>query len=954
MLRQIKDSIINFITSRLFLLILLFLTLAGVMIYRIFYLQIVKGEEYLNTFQLKINKDIVIPSTRGKIYDRDGDLLAYNELAYSVTIEDVYESSKTKNLELNTTIFKLIHMVEDNGDKLVNDFNIVINADGNFEFTPMSEKQQLRFLADVYGIADVSKLSYAQKTSTAKEVVEYLGGTSKYAIGEYTNPEDRSTFVVGKGYTKDELLKMITIRYALSLNNFQKYIATTVATDVSDETVAKIMENSAELEGVSIAETTIRKYVDSVYFSHILGYTGKISEDEYSALSDDKMGYTRNSVIGKAGIEQEMETTLRGKDGIKNVFLNNLGKVIEVNSQTDPVAGNNLYLTIDKDLQKAVYNLLEQKIAGILIDKIENIKEYVQPENASASNIKIPIDDVYYALIKNSVIDLKHFEDENAKETEKQVYETFLGKQEQVIEQLTKELTTAPTAYESLSKEYQVYVSYIASMLADNGVIMTSEIDNDDEVYKAWKEEKISLKEYLNRVIAKNWIDLSKLNLNSQYLDSDEIYNQLLQYIEEDLRTNRSFAKHEFKYMIRDNQVTGKQICMLLYEQKIIDGTDEEKAALANGQISPYNFMIERIRNLDITPAQLALDPCSGSIVVTDVNTGDVLALVTYPSYDNNRLANSIDADYYAMLNNDLSKPLWDYATQQKSAPGSTFKMVSAVAALEEGITSRNDIVTCHGVWDAGFTQAKCWIAPSSHGPLSIEGAIENSCNSFFYEMGYRMAKVDGNYNNETGLATLAKYADMFGLTEKSGVEIVEESPKVSDSDAVRSAIGQGTNNYTTVGLSRYVTTVANRGTCYNLTLLDKVTDANDNLVEDYSAEVRNHVDIATSTWDSVQSGMKKVVEGKAYFKDMNLEFAGKTGTAQERTTRANHALFVCYAPYNNPEISVTTRIAFGYASDYAAQVTGDVLKYYFKLEDEGELLDGTATETDGNVSREN
>lgn len=954
MLRQIKDSIINFITSRLFILILLFLCLTCVLLHRIFTLQIVNGEEYLNKFQLKINKDLVIPSTRGKIFDRNGNLLAYNELAYSVTIEDVYESSKTKNAEMNATIYKLIHMIEGNGDKLINDFSIVINSHGNFEFTAMSEKQQLRFLADIYGKADTTKLSYAEKTSTAKEVVEYLAGTKKYAIGEYTDPTDKTTFVVGKGYTNDELLKMIIVRYNLSLNTYQKYIATTVATDVSDETVVQIMENIADLEGVSIAETTIRKYVDSVYFSHILGYTGKISEDEYIALGEDKAGYTRNSVVGKAGIEQEMEANLKGKDGKKNVFINNLGKVIEVNSQVDPTAGNNLYLTIDKDLQKAIYSLLEQKIAGILIDKIENIKEYVQPENASASNIKIPIDDVYYALIKNSVINIKRFETEKAKDTEKAVYETFLVKQNQVIEQLKKELSSSPTAYKNLSKEYQVYVSYISTMLGENGVILTSEIDKDDEIYKAWKADEISLKEYLNQVIAKNWIDLSRFDLGSQYLDSDEIYNQLLLYIEEELRNDQDFSKTLYKYMIRDNQVTGKQICMLLYEQKIIDGTDEEKAALANGQVSPYHFMIERIRHLDITPAQLALDPCSGSIVVTDVNTGDVLALVTYPSYDNNRLANSIDAEYYAQLNKDLSRPLWDYATQQKSAPGSTFKMLSAIAALEEGYTNRNEQIICKGVWDVGFTQAKCWISPSSHGPLTIEGAIENSCNCYFYEMGYRMAKLDGNYNNETGLSTLAKYADMFGLSDKSGIEIVEESPKVSDSDSVRSAIGQGTNNYTTIGLSRYVTTVANRGTCYNLTLLDKVTNSNDELVEDYSAEVRNQVELATSTWDTVQNGMKKVVEGKDYFKEMNLQFAGKTGTAQERTTRANHALFVCYAPYSNPEISVTTRIAFGYASDYAAQVTGDVLKYYFKLENEAELLDGTATETDGNVSREN
>lgn len=954
MFRQIKDSIINFITSRLFIMMILFLSLSGILIYRIFDLQIVNGQEYLDKFQLRINKNIVIPSTRGNIYDRNGNLLAYNELAYSVTIEDVYESSKTKNQELNQTIRSLIQMIEGNGDKLVNDFNIVLGNDGNYQFTPLSDAQLLRFRADIYGISNVSdsKFKYSQKTATANEIVEYLA--TKYAIGEYTDPEDRKSFVPGQGYSKEELLKIITIRYALSLNNFQKYIVTTVANDVSDQTVAQIMENSDLLEGVSIAQTTIRKYVDSLYFSHILGYTGKISEEEYAQLSDENEGYTRNSVIGKAGIEQVMEQTLRGKDGIRNIFIDNLGKVIKVNSQTNPVAGNNIYLTIDKDLQKAVYSLLEQKIAGILIDKIENIKEFVQPENASASNIKIPIDDVYYALISNSVIDIRHFEQKDAKETEKQVYESFLLKRQQVIGQLKETLTSAPEVYENMEKEYQVYASYIVTMLSDNGIILTGEIDQDDEVYNAWKAEKISLKEYLSQIIAKNWINIARLDPQSRYLDSDEIYSRLIEYIEEQLKEDNRFSKDLYKYMIRDNQISGKQICLLLYEQKIIDDTDQVKEALQSGQISPYHFMIERIKKLDITPAQLALDPCSGSIVVTDTKSGDVLALVTYPSYDNNRLANSIDAEYYAKLNSDLSRPLWDYATQQRSAPGSTFKMISAVASLEEGIVSRGEIVTCKGVWDVGFTTAKCWISPSSHGPLTIDGAIEHSCNSFFYEMGYRMAKVSGNYNNETGLATLAKYADMFGLSDKSGIEIVEEEPKVSDSDAVRSAIGQGTHNYTTVGLSRYITTVANRGTCFDLTLLDKVTDSNDRLIEDFSANVRNHVDIAGSTWDTVQSGMRKVVESKKYFEDMDLAFAGKTGTAQERTTRANHALFVCYAPYDNPEISVATRIAFGYASDYAAQVTGDVLKYYFNLEDENELLNGTATITEGSVSREN
>ena len=190
----------------------------------------------------------------------------------------------------------------------------------------------------------------------------------------------------------------------------------------------------------------------------------------------------------------------------------------------------------------------------------------------------------------------------------------------------------------------------------------------------------------------------------------------------------------------------------------------------------------------------------------------------------------------------------------------------------------------------------------------------------------------------------------MFGLSEKSGIEIVENEPRVSDELPVQSAIGQGTNSYTTVGLARYVNTVANRGTCYNLSLLDRRTDSKGNLLEDYTPQVRNKVNIQDSTWNAVHSGMRGVVENTNAFKDITLPVAGKTGTAQEQTNRANHALFLCFAPYDAPEISVATRIAFGYTSAYAAELTRDVIKYYFELEDAEELVSGEASEIEGTI----
>lgn len=952
MFRNFREAFINMVTSRLFVLVLLFLALAGILIQRIFVLQIVEGEEKQAQFQLKTDKTISIPSTRGNIYDRNGELLAYNELAYSVTFTDTLESKTGKNAKLNETLFQLIQIIEANGDSIVNDFSIIVNSEGDFEFAVTGTKL-LRFLGDVYGKADTSKLEYSEKTATAKEVIDYLAGPKKYGIGEYAD-EEQKDFIIGKGYTNEELLKLVTLRYALSLNVYTQFIPTLVASDVSDETVAAVMENENMLEGVAIEETTIRRYVDSVYFSHILGYTGKISEDEYQELSAKNDAYTRNDVVGKAGIEQVMELSLQGTSGKKNVCVDNLGKIVEVKSQTNPIAGNDLYLTIDKNLQKAVYCLLEQKIAGILVDKIDNIKEYTPGENASASDIRIPIDDVYYALINNSIIDISHFSEEDAKETESSVYQAFLNKQEQVIAALREELTNTSTPYNQLSTEQQSYELYIVSLLEENGVMISDEIDKENEVYLGWKNETVSLKDYLSEAIAKNWIDISKLNLESKYSDADEVYAKLLDYVEEDLSSNVKFYKRIYKYMIRENSLSGKEVCLLLFEQKIIDGTDEEKEALKSGSTSPYNFMLNKIRNLDITPAQLALDPCSGSMVVTNVKTGEVLALVSYPSYDNNRLANTIDAEYYSKIYSDLSNPMWDYATQQLSAPGSTYKMITSVAALEEGIVGRGETVNCLGTWDTLSSHpAKCWISPGRHGALNIEGAIENSCNYFFYEMGYRLGRTSGNYDSDTGLAKLQKYSEMFGLTDKSGVEIAEETPSVSTQDSVRSAIGQGTNNYSTAGLARYVTTVANSGTCYNLSLLDKLTDSEGNLIEDYTPEVRNTVDIAQSTWDAVHTGMRKVIESKDYFKDMTISVAGKTGTAQFITSRPNHALFVCYAPYENPEIAIATRIAYGYAADNAGQVTADVIKYYFGLEKEEDLLTGTAEENTAVNSRE-
>jgi penicillin-binding protein 2 len=509
----------------------------------------------------------------------------------------------------------------------------------------------------------------------------------------------------------------------------------------------------------------------------------------------------------------------------------------------------------------------------------------------------------------------------------------------------------------NLSEEKQEYVNYIYSMLKENEILVTASINEEDETYQNWKEEKISLRGFLRYAINNEWIDISSFDIKSDYYSADEIYEELMNYIIETLKTDESFDKILYKYMIKTNALSGKKICLLLFDQGVLNKKkDAEYDALSQDQMSAYNFMYKKIYNLEITPAQLALDPCSGSIIITDPDTGAVKAMVSYPSYDNNKLANGIDAVYYASLNKDKSSPMLNRCTQMRTAPGSTFKPISSTAALEEGILDAGDYLKCTGIFDKITPSPKCWIYPNAHGSLNVSGAIAVSCNNFFYQVGYELGSTNGNYNSEKGLERLAKYAKLYGLNKKSGVEITEYEPKISDEDAVRSAIGQGTHSYTPSQIARYLTSLVNEKELVNLSLLDKTTDAQGNVLTEYEKTTEGKLDVSDSTFDLIKKGMKNVVNGpdssiKYLYKKQGLKVAGKTGTAQENKNRPNHALFISYAPYDDPEIAMTVVVPNGYTSSNAAEIARDVYKYYFNKTSKEEEKAKTALLPTGNDS---
>ncbi len=944
-MKEVFEYILSLFKSRIFPLILVFAILVGVLINRLFGLQIINGESYVKDLSSSIQKDMSVAATRGRIFDKNGVLLAYNDLAYAVRISDSgkYNNNAEKNEKLNASIDKTLDIIEAKGDTYSNDFPIVYE-DGQYVFN-IKDNELLRFLRDIYGKRSISELSDEERNVTAQELFRQL--CEKYEVvvasdsskNQATVLSSTVSFLKSQGYmveaagfSVDHALMIVNLRRYMSANSYNRYISFTIANEVSDETVAAILESSDDLTGVTVEEQYIRRYVDSVYCSQILGYTGTVSTSELETLGDK---YDSNDTVGKSGIEKSMESVLSGTKGERQVYVDTVGRITEVLGETDPETGNDVYLTIDINLQKNLYNAIEDRLVQILLTYMTSgDTKYSYTSNGSVDTVYILAKEVYFALIDNNIVSIKHIAEQST-DTEAQVYSAFLSKQDSTMDWIRSELADGDTPYGKLNEEQQLYIWYVYTSLKDRGVFNTSNVDTTDDVYKDWTQaDGTSLKELLTHGIAKNWINLNVFS-TEQYTSLQESYDALLDYIDGYLREDTSFYKKMYKYMINSGSISGRLVCMLLYEQGVLDMNSENSrySALAAGSLGAYDFMTYAISNKIITPAQLALEPCSASAVVTNPKNGDIIAMVSYPSYDNNKLSGSVDAKYFNSLINDKASPMLNRATQSFTAPGSTYKPCTTIAGMDTGIISSGTTFYCSGSFDKVTPSPKCWRL-SGHGGEVAATAIRDSCNVFFYNVGYNLAcSKNGNYNSTYGTTILQKYSDLLGLSTKAGVEIEESEPMASNTNSVASAIGQGNHKYSTLNLARYVTTIATSGTCYNLTLVDKITDSDGNLIEDNHADVDHQVELSSNIWSTVHEGMMLAGNSYSTIAKLGLKIAAKSGTAQENTNEPDHSLLVTYSPYDDPQICVSVCIQHGYSSTTSMDLTADVYKIYYGME---------------------
>lgn len=341
----------------------------------------------------------------------------------------------------------------------------------------------------------------------------------------------------------------------------------------------------------------------------------------------------------------------------------------------------------------------------------------------------------------------------------------------------------------------------------------------------------------------------------------------------------------------------------------------------------------------------------AGAAVVMNVKTGEVLAMASYPDYDPSSFVNGIDTETWNYYINGDTKPLENKAISAMYSPGSTFKMATAIAGLQEGKITTTETIRDTGVYKKYNSSWKCWNT-SGHGRIAVSDAIKKSCNYFFYELGDRL-----------GIDTLAKYAYYLGLGHKTGIELKGEisgvlaSNKIAEQEnrvwnpgeTISAAIGQSYNTFTPIQMAKYVSMIANRGKKLDVTIVKSIVNPDGSEVsrDEYENEVHQKLGLEDDNTeemsfdekniDAILEGMRGVTSesgGTAYsiFQGFNIEVGGKTGSAQTGVKDKTNAWFVGFAPFDDPEIAIVVFVRNGGHGNYTAEVARDVIAQYFGM----------------------
>ena len=434
------------------------------------------------------------------------------------------------------------------------------------------------------------------------------------------------------------------------------------------------------------------------------------------------------------------------------------------------------------------------------------------------------------------------------------------------------------------------------------------------------------------------------------YSSNDIIGKTGIEYVFEEYLKGKNGTKQID--MAVDGTTTAEYI-----SEEAVAGSDVVLTIDANLQKVTENALEANINKISSGGFGQRFDAKAGACVVMNVNTGEVLAMASYPNYNPADFVGGISQEAWNNYTNNEAKPLVNKAVQNSYSPGSTYKMVTAIAGLESGVINTSTRINDTGVYTKYRDyQPRCWYYTDyhrGHGYLNVSGAIEKSCNYFFYETADRM-----------GIDVLVKFAKYFGLGSKTGIELQGETAGVLSSketkqslypnevwgpgDTLQSAIGQLYNEFSPLQMAKYISMLANGGKEIDVSIVKTIRNADGSEVSKdeinqfvnqklgLEEEQTEDIQINQANLDAVLQGMQSVTSdsgGTAYvrFKDFNISVGGKTGSAEAPGDKV-HAWFVGFAPFENPEIAIVVMVENGGHGNYTAEVVRDIMAEYFGM----------------------
>lgn len=931
-MRHYFDHFRDLCKSRIFVMLCAVFVLFFILLLRLFSLQIIHGEEYDKSITASVSKVVNVPASRGNIYDRYGRPLATNTVAYSVQIDDSITLDLTQYKE--NLLTELTKALWTQGAIPFDTLPISSAAPYSFTFegTQREQKKAERAWKESLHFPD------EMKNATAGESLDFL-------FEKYHAPANYST-----------AQKRAYVSYSASLSD-KNLMALTLAEQLS-----------AYGETLSDELPLAREYPYTLQFNE--SQTREKSWKESVAMEEEQLSYdslqTLDYLRDFFGLPEGLPTdVVRNAVGIRYaLYLQRYQQYKSVTIATNISAKTLAYVEENQDI-----------FPNVLVDTV-SLREY--PQGNYFSHIlgyirQMTEDD--YALYKDDIdtdgnaiysqtdvvgqtgIEKLYERQLNGADGKVSIEVDNQGRRISEIDStepipgkdifLTLDSQLQKVAYDTLEAELRKAVIKSLTYASKNPVSITDMFKamvkaNHISASKLMKSTSGVQKQVFDRFLAAN-PDFSK--------EAEDAIPTVQTYLLDSL-TRGSF--------------TSREALLVAMEQNAFPSSEEERAAVQNGTISPLTLVLNKLNNGEMSPSDTALDPCTGSVFVTKVGTGEVLASVSYPSYDNNKLVNSFNNSYYNDLLQDGNTPLVNRPLKQKKAPGSTFKMVTALAGLESGAITTNTHIRDLGIFkDAGTPYARCWLYSNNggtHGLLDVSDALEVSCNYFFYEVSFRMGNAKAGTTNEA-ITTLNEYMADFGLNSLTGLELDEYAPTMAspynkerivktinpdattsqtrwtDGDTIRAAIGQSVNSYTPAQIAKYVSTLANGGSLYQLHMISHLQNPDGSLYYRADETVENVTNFKEENLQKVYQGMYQVTTGsrgtlRNSFRDFPVKIAAKTGTAEEDKTRSSHTWFVCFAPYDDPQIAITVMIPFGEGSGTPApEVAKAIITEYLGLD---------------------